>query len=94
MKIERGYQKYQQNEFAQANRSSKATQPGAYRQTENKNVNYDLSETTKNLQKTAKTLEQSPINTEKVAALKAAIKNGSYQVDAAALAKKMLAADE
>lgn len=90
MKIERGYQKYQQNELPQVTHTTKTST----KSNDMKQVAFDLSETTKNLQKSAKTLDQSPINSEKVAALKAAIKNGTYKVDADVLAKKMLGTEE
>lgn len=94
MKIESGYQDYQKKELPQAKYFSDRVDPTTVKHAETKSVNYDLSETTKNLQKTGKTLQESPIDTEKIAALKAAIKDGSYKVDATALAKKMLATDE
>lgn len=91
MKIESGYQKYQ---MARATAPIKPSQLSQTKTAEQKSVDLAFSQTAQNLQKSTKSLESSPVNTDKVAALKAAIKNGTYQVDADQLAKTMLNSDK
>lgn len=87
MKIERGYAEYSDKAIKRdAVKQEKPTAP----QTE-KTVDVQLSETAQAIQKSAnKTASRS----ERVAELKRAIKEGTYQVSAETIADKMLQQDE
>lgn len=87
MKIERGYAEYSDKAIKRdAVKQEKPTAP----QTE-KTVDVQLSETAQAIQKSA---NQIASRSERVAELKRAIKEGSYQVSAETIADKMLQQDE
>ncbi len=87
MKIERGYAEYSDKAIKRdAVKQEKPTAP----QTE-KTVDVQLSETAQAIQKCA---NQTASRSERVAELKRAIKEGTYQVSAETIADKMLQQDE
>lgn len=87
MKIERGYAEYSDKAIKRdAVKQEKPTAP----QTE-KTVDVQLSETAQAIQKSA---NQIASRSERVAELKRAIKEGTYQVSAETIADKMLQQDE
>lgn len=87
MKIERGYAEYSDKAIKRdAVKQEKPTAP----QTE-KTVDVQLSETAQAIQKSA---NQTANRSERVAELKRAIKEGTYQVSAETIADKMLQQDE
>ena len=87
MKIERGYAEYSDKAIKRdAVKQEKPTAP----QTE-KTVDVQLSETAQAIQKSA---NQTASRSERVAELKRAIKEGTYQVSAETIADKMLHQDE
>lgn len=87
MKIERGYAEY--SDKAIKREAVKQEKPTAA-QTE-KTVDVQLSETAQAIQKSA---NQTASRSERVAELKRAIKEGTYQVSAETIADKMLQQDE
>lgn len=87
MKIERGYAEYSDKAIKRdVVKQEKPTAP----QTE-KTVDVQLSETAQAIQKSA---NQIASRSERVAELKRAIKEGTYQVSAETIADKMLQQDE
>lgn len=91
MKIERGYGEYTERLL----QSKKIQAEAAYSQTKKVTTtkdNVDLSETTKKIQQTQTNEKAESARADKVAALKQAIQEGTYQVSAEEIATSMVQA--
>ncbi|KAF1302037.1 flagellar biosynthesis anti-sigma factor FlgM [Enterococcus saccharolyticus] len=89
MKIERGYGEYNDRLF-QANKN-KSVQTSTLK-TNSQKDDIDFSETTKKIRHTQKNEAIESARSEKIAALKQAIKDGTYQVSAEEITTSMLQA--
>ncbi|MGX7195951.1 flagellar biosynthesis anti-sigma factor FlgM [Enterococcus olivae] len=87
MKIGRGYGEYSDRLVQSKKAQEKYTQTA---QTSNAKDNVDLSTTTQKIRETQKSDAVETARADKVAALKQAIKDGSYQVSTEEIAKSMV----
>jgi negative regulator of flagellin synthesis FlgM len=88
MKIERSYGEYNDRSL-QSKKAKESYQPTSV---VSRKDNIDLSETTQKIRATQTNDTTNSTRSEKVAALKAAIKNGSYQVSSEEIASSMFKA--
>ncbi|MGX7327779.1 flagellar biosynthesis anti-sigma factor FlgM [Enterococcus bulliens] len=92
MKIEKGYAAYE------ATKVTKQPLPPTSQEAKTakksiettKSVDVDLSQASKAIKQQVTSLEASPVRADKVAAIKAAIKQGTYEISPEKIAKSML----
>lgn len=90
MKIEKGYSTYEKVESRKNTLPSTTKTSTTKHQNVHKSVDVALSKTSQAIKQQVTDLEESPVRADKVAALKAAIQNGTYEISPEKIAKNML----
>lgn len=93
MKIEKGYAAYEAAKVTKQQVSSNSQEAKPTKkpiETTAKNVDVHLSQTSQSIKQQVTSLADSPVRADKIAAIKAAIKEGTYEVSPEKIAKSML----